>query len=98
MNISIENKTALVTGGNSGIGRAISLALASYGADVALTYFSTTSNETIDQIKALGKKCLAVKMDATKSDEVNEVVKEAAVFLNGHIDILVNNVGNLISR
>ena len=98
MNISIENKTALVTGGNSGIGRAISLALARYGADVALTYFSTTSNETIDQIKALGKKCLAVKMDATKSDEVNEVVKEAAVFLNGHIDILVNNVGNLISR
>lgn len=98
MDIGIENKTALVTGGNSGIGRAISLSLAKYGADVALTYFATTSNETIEQIKAMGRNCVAVQMDATKSYDVNKTIRKVADFLNGHIDILVNNVGALVSR
>src|SRR5512137_54453 len=94
MNFNLTGKTALVTGGNTGIGRAIALALAQAGADVALTYFSNPGGRTVEAIRALGRKSLAFRLDATDSGEVNRVVPELAKALNGHIDILVNNAGH----
>jgi 3-oxoacyl-[acyl-carrier protein] reductase len=88
----------LVTGGNTGLGRAIALALAEAGADVALTYFSHPGEETAAAIRALGRKALALRLDATDSAEVNRVVAEVAAALDDHIDILVNNAGHMVGR
>jgi 3-oxoacyl-[acyl-carrier protein] reductase len=98
MDINLAGKTALVTGGNTGIGQAIALALAQAGADVALTYFSNPGNETVTAIRALGRKSLALRMDATDSAEVNRVVPELARALDGHVDILINNAGHMVGR
>jgi 3-oxoacyl-[acyl-carrier protein] reductase len=98
MNIDLSGKTALVTGGNTGIGRAIALALAQAGADVALTYFSNPGEQTAAAIRALGRRSLALRMDATDSAEVNRVIPELARALGGHIDILVNNAGYMVGR
>ena len=98
MNINLTDKTALVTGGNSGIGRAIALSLAQAGADVALTYFSNPGEQTVTAIRSLGRNSMALRMDATNSEEVNRVVSGLAKGLNGHIDILVNNAGYLVGR
>ncbi len=91
--ISLAGKTALVTGGNTGIGRAIALELARAGADVAITSFTNQSGETAAEIQALGRRTAHLRLDATKSDEVNHVVAQAAEALGGRIDILVNNAG-----
>jgi 3-oxoacyl-[acyl-carrier protein] reductase len=98
MSISLAGKTALVTGGNTGIGRAVALALAQAGADVALTYFSNPGEQTVGAIRALGRKSLALRLDVTDSMEVNRVVPELARALDGHIDILVNNAGHMVGR
>lgn len=98
MQINLSNKNALVTGGNSGIGRSISLALARYGSDVALTYFTTKEDQTVNEIMSLGKKAMALHLDATDSANVNRVVDSVAEEFNGHIDILINNAGHLVGR
>jgi 3-oxoacyl-[acyl-carrier protein] reductase len=96
--ISLAGKTALVTGGNTGIGRAIALELARYGADVAITSFTNQSDETSAAIQSLGRRAAHLHLDATRSDDVNQVVAQAAEALGGRIDILVNNAGHLIAR
>jgi 3-oxoacyl-[acyl-carrier protein] reductase len=96
--ISLAGKTALVTGGNTGIGRAIALELARYGADVAITSYTNQSGETSAAIRALGRKTVQLRLDATSSDDVTQVVAQAAEALGGRIDILVNNAGHLIAR
>jgi 3-oxoacyl-[acyl-carrier protein] reductase len=98
MSISLTGKTALVTGGNTGIGRAIALALAQAGADVALTYYSNPGEQTVTAIRALGRRSLALQLDATDSVQVNRVILELAKALDGHIDILVNNAGYMVAR
>lgn len=87
----IEGKVALVTGGGRGLGKAICLALAREGADVALTDLQS-ADETAKEIEALGQKAMAFKVDVTKEAEVKEMVERIAVEWGG-IDILVNNVG-----
>jgi len=96
--IDLTGKSALVTGGNTGIGKAIALALAQVGADVALTYFSNPGEQTVAAIRELGRKSVALRLDATDSVDVNRVVPELAKALGGHIDILVNNVGYMVGR
>jgi 3-oxoacyl-[acyl-carrier protein] reductase len=97
-NIDLSGKTALVTGGNIGIGKAIALALAECGADVAITYLTHTDESTFTRIRNLGRKCLALPLDATNSAEVNKVVSTVANEFGGHIDILINNAGGLLKR
>lgn len=93
----LKGRTAVVTGGNIGIGRAISLALAKWGADVAITFFDDDCC-TAEEIRAMGKKCPSIHLDATNSAEVNQVFEKLAQELGGHVDILVNNAGHLVGR
>lgn len=90
----LQNRTALVTGGSRGIGRAIALALAQAGADVAVIYAGNAqaAAETVDAIEALGRKALAFPCDVANFTQVREVVKAVALAFGG-VDILVNNAG-----
>ena len=90
----LTGRKALVTGGATGIGEGIALALAEAGADIALTYRSHAPDDTIAKIEALGRKAAAVKADFTGMDEkaAGDVVGFAADALGG-LDILVNNAG-----
>jgi NAD(P)-dependent dehydrogenase (short-subunit alcohol dehydrogenase family) len=90
---SLSGKVAVVTGGRRGIGRAIALALAGAGADIAL------GDRTVDdgqleaaaaEIKKLGRRSLAVKADITSKAEVDNFIQKVADEL-GAVDILVNN-------
>ncbi len=96
MDINLKGKKAVVTGGNVGIGRAISLALAQSGADVAITYFDDDA-AAAQTIRAMGCDCLYLHLDATDSRQVGQVFAEIAARF-GHIDILVNNAGHLVGR
>jgi 3-oxoacyl-[acyl-carrier protein] reductase len=100
MKLDLTGKTAFITGGNIGIGRAVSLALAGCGADVALTYYSHKEEglETVKTIEEMGQKAYAFQLDATESSQVNDVVGQVAQSLGGHIDILMNNAGHLVKR
>ena len=100
MNIDLTNKTALVTGGNVGIGAGIARNLAKCGATVAITYYShdVEARETVNTIKEAGCKAEMFQLDATNSTQVTEIVAQVAEFLGGKIDILVNNAGHLVSR
>ena len=87
-------KTAVVTGGSRGIGRAVCLELAKGDANVVLCYAGneTAANETVSACEALGAKALAVKCDVADSAQVKALMDEA-VKAFGRIDILVNNAG-----
>lgn len=90
----LVGKKALVTGGSRGIGAAIAKGLASAGADVALTYFSSPkpAEHTIEVIRAHGARGIAIRSDAGNGDAVRSAVQEAHESLGG-LDILVNNAG-----
>ena len=92
--IDLTGKTALVTGGSRGIGRAIALRLATQGADVAFTYKGNAdaAAETTRAIEALGRRALAVQGDASQAETAESVVKTVLEAF-GKIDILVNNAG-----
>lgn len=103
MSLSLEGKTALVTGGSRGIGRSIALILAEYGADVAITFASSVdaANEVKEEIEAKGCKAKAIQADAVKLEKAEEVISELTEDWE-KLDILVNNAGitrdNLILR
>ncbi len=90
----LKDKIAIVTGGSRGIGRAISLAFAKEGADVAIIYLEKEqeAKEVINEITAVGRKCMAFNVDVSDFEEVNAIV-EVVVETFGQIDILVNNAG-----
>ncbi len=91
---ALKNKVALVTGGGRGIGKAISLALAAAGCDVAVNYVNREKDarETADAIKTMGRRALVVQGDVAKSSEVSALVAQTESGL-GPVDILVNNAG-----
>ncbi|QYF87729.1 2-dehydro-3-deoxy-D-gluconate 5-dehydrogenase KduD [Brevundimonas sp. PAMC22021] len=91
----LTGKVALVTGGNTGLGQGIALALAEAGADIVSVALSD-SDETIEKVQALGRRAAGVQADLTSIEPVERVVQEALAAL-GRIDILVNNAG-LIRR
>jgi 3-oxoacyl-[acyl-carrier protein] reductase len=92
--IDLTHKTALVTGGSRGIGRAIAIRLATQGADVAFTYRGNeaAAKETVATIEGLGRKALAIQANATDPEAADAVVK-GVVEAFGKVDILVNNAG-----
>lgn len=101
--MNFEGKTALVTGGSRGIGRAVCLELAGGGAGVALCYAGNeaAAQETVRAVEALGAKALAVRCDVSDAAQVDALVK-AVLEAFGRIDILVNSAGitrdNLLMR
>jgi 3-oxoacyl-[acyl-carrier protein] reductase len=92
--IDLSGKTALVTGGSRGIGRAIVTRLATQGADVAFTYLGNeaAAKETTAAVQGLGRTGLAIQGDARESEAAEATVKAALEAL-GKLDILVNNAG-----
>ncbi|GHB33437.1 3-oxoacyl-ACP reductase [Streptomyces viridiviolaceus] len=91
---NLEGRTALVTGGNRGIGAAISRRLSAHGADVALTFARNKdqAEEVAEEIRAAGSRALAVAADAADPEAVRAAV-DAVAREFGRIDILVNNAG-----
>jgi NAD(P)-dependent dehydrogenase (short-subunit alcohol dehydrogenase family) len=92
---SLAGKLALVTGAAVRVGRAISLALADSGADVAVHYLSsrTQAEETVEAIRALGRRALAIHADLGQPEECRRAVKEAVNGL-GPLDLLVHSAAN----
>ena len=90
----LAGRVALVTGGSRGIGRAIALALAAAGADVAINYRSrrTEAEEVVAAIGKLGRRSLAVAADVSSAGEVRHLVDSVSSAL-GPVNILVNNAG-----
>jgi len=89
----LEGKTAIVTGGGTGLGKAISHALAKAGADVVIASRSESPiNETADEVKAIGRRSLAVSTDITISRQVDNLI-DRTLDEFGKIDILINNAG-----
>jgi 3-oxoacyl-[acyl-carrier protein] reductase len=90
----LEGKRALITGGDSGIGRAVAVAFAEEGADVALSYLSEGDDATHTQklVEARGRRCVRLPGDLADRDHCARMVGRAVEELGG-LDILVNNAG-----
>lgn len=90
----LKGKTAVVTGGSRGIGKAICLKFAGQGADIAFLYAGNTvkAEETLQELEALGVKAKAYQCNVADADVVAAVVKEIIKDFGG-IQILVNNAG-----
>ncbi len=92
--MSMKGRTAIVTGGSRGIGRAICLELARRGANVVFSYVGNTvaAEDTLAQLQALGIKVIALQGDVTDT-QAAKVLVDTAVKELGSLDILVNNAG-----
>jgi glucose 1-dehydrogenase len=92
--MSLNNKAAIITGGNSGIGQAIVLELTRQGARVVIDYlFHPEATEALEQqIAKLGSQAIGVKADVSKIADLQKLV-DAAVSKFGRLDIMVNNAG-----
>lgn len=90
----LKNKIALITGGDSGIGRAVSLAFAKEGADICIIYFNEHEDAQITKyyVEKQGSRCLLISGDIRDETFCNEAVSQTVSFFGG-IDILVNNAG-----
>jgi glucose 1-dehydrogenase len=94
MGQDLQGKSAIVTGGNSGIGMAIVLALAEAGANVAIDYVSNPdATEALEkQVAALGSQSIGIEADVSKVEDLQRLVDET-VKAFGRLDIMVNNAG-----
>ena len=90
----LSGKAAIVTGGNSGIGKSIVLALGAAGASVCVDYVvhQNITDEEREQVRAMEDRIIAVKADVSKVDQVQMLVAET-VKAFGRLDIMVNNAG-----
>ncbi len=97
--MNLNNKVALITGSNRGIGRGLAEAFANAGADIVVNYpsnqneiFREEALNVVENVKAAGRRAIAVEADVVKKNEVETLVN-SAVEKFGRIDILVNNAG-----
>ena len=92
--MNLDGKVAIVTGGNSGIGKAIVLELAKQGASVVIDYVShpDATDELEKQVAALGEKAIGVQADVSKIPDLEKLIA-AAVSKFGRVDVMVNNAG-----
>ena len=90
----LQNKVAIITGADSGIGKAIALQMAREGAAVTIDYIGPPDDATqvVRQIEGEGGKAIALHADVTKVDEVTNLVAQT-VQTFGRLDIMVNNAG-----
>ena len=90
----LEGKVALITGGDSGIGKAVAILFAKEGADIAIMYLNeqVDAEDTAVQVGQYGKKCLLISGDISKKKSCIKCVQKATKTY-GRIDILVNNAG-----
>lgn len=98
-NLQLKNKTALITGADSGIGRATALLFAKEGANIAIIYHSDDEDaeKTKKEILTLGNECIILKGDVNESDFCEKAVQETVEKFGG-IDILINNAGTQIPQ
>lgn len=91
MELKLSNKTAVVTGGSRGIGKAIALALAKEGCKVIIAARDEASlNKASSEMKSAGGQCLTVSVDLSKAEDIKKLVGSSST-----VDILVNNLGGL---
>ncbi|HEY2867512.1 MAG TPA: SDR family NAD(P)-dependent oxidoreductase, partial [Pyrinomonadaceae bacterium] len=89
----LAGKAAIITGGDSGIGRSVAVLYAREGADVAIVYLpeeQPDAEETMRAVEREGQRCLLIPGDVTDADFCQQAVDQAAEQF-GHLDILVNN-------
>lgn len=88
----LKNKVAIITGADSGIGRAVAIGFAKEGADVAIVYNVNDSDAetTKKMVEETGRKCLVIKADVRKKDACFDAIKQT-VYAYGKLNILVNN-------
>lgn len=88
----LKNKTVIVTGAAKGIGKTLALTFAREGCNIVLNYRSLLSSELIEEIEALGVKCLAIKGDVSDFSDAKNIIEESKKHF-GSVDILINNAG-----
>lgn len=90
----LKDKVAIITGGDSGIGRAVAIAFAKEGADLAIAYLDEhqDANETKQMITQLGRRCVLIPGDLREEENCRNVV-DTTITTYGKLDILVNNHG-----
>ncbi len=96
----LVDKAALISGGDSGIGRAVAIAFAREGADVAITYLAeerADAEETARLVRDAGRKSVMLEADLRDRDACDEVVARTVAELGG-LDVLVNNAGYQMAR
>src|SRR4051812_42221827 len=93
-NLKLENKSVLITGADSGIGKAVALLFAKEGANIAIIYHSSTDDaeKTKSEIENLGRKSIIFKGDINDYEFCERTVENVVSEFNG-IDILINNAG-----
>jgi glucose 1-dehydrogenase len=92
--MSLHGKVAIVTGGNTGIGKSVVLALAQRGANVVIDYVSNpeATSDLEKQVAALGDQAIGVQADVSKVEQLQSLVDQA-VQAFGRLDVMVNNAG-----
>mgnify|MGYP000882735265 CR=1 FL=1 len=97
----LKGKKAIITGGDSGIGKAVAIAFAREGADILISYLHDSENEdardTADLVKKAGQRCILMKGDITREQHCQKIIDKAIKEWN-QIDILINNAAFQMAR
>lgn len=95
--MKLKNKNVLITGGSRGIGKAIAMGFAKEGANVAFNYVTDEkkAKSTLDELEQFGTQCFSIQSDIGASEGRKNLFDQAINFMNGRIDVLINNAGVL---